>query len=61
MSCLKLASAGDDIKIWDTVDYSVVKQFNPHDQNISAIAWNGKKTTWNTESILLMAVDAFQI
>ena len=54
MSHLKLASAGDDIRIWDTGDFSIVKQFNPHDQNISAIAWNGKKTAWNSESILLL-------
>ena len=50
MSCIKLASAGDDIKIWDIGDFSLVKQFNPHEQNVSAIAWNGKKSA--CESIL---------
>lgn len=52
MSCIKLASAGDDIKIWDIGDFSLVKQFNPHEQNVGAIAWNGKKSA--CESILCL-------
>lgn len=51
MSCIKLASAGDDIKIWDIGDFSLVKQFNPHEQNVGAIAWNGKKSA--CENVLL--------
>lgn len=58
MSHLKLASAGDDIRIWDTGDFSIVKQFNPHDQNINAIAWNGKKSAWNSDNVLLCSASA---
>lgn len=35
-----LASAGDDIKVWDTGSYTVVKQFNPHAGNVSRICWS---------------------
>ncbi|KAK3585866.1 hypothetical protein CHS0354_038398 [Potamilus streckersoni] len=40
VSELKLASSGDDIKIWDCSLYSVVQEFNPHDQNVASIGWN---------------------
>lgn len=56
MSCLKLASAGDDVKIWDTGEFSLLNQFNPHEQNISAVAWDGKKSAWNSENVLLCSV-----
>ena len=37
---LFLVSAGDDIKIWDCNGFVLVKQFNPHDQNISSVCWS---------------------
>ncbi|XP_076095952.1 protein NEDD1-like [Mytilus galloprovincialis] len=58
MSALKLASCGDDIKVWDTNNFSIVRQFNPHDQNISSIAWNGKKSTWNSDNLLLCSASS---
>ena len=40
MSLGQLASAGDDIKLWDESDFSFLKQYNPHDQNIADICWS---------------------
>ncbi|ELU15027.1 hypothetical protein CAPTEDRAFT_42942, partial [Capitella teleta] len=37
---LKLASAGDDLKIWDVNGYSLVKQYNPHASSVSCVAWS---------------------
>lgn len=50
MGEVKLASAGDDIKIWDCSSYSLVKQFNPHEQNISGICWNQENTLLSSVS-----------
>ncbi|XP_061187715.1 protein NEDD1-like isoform X2 [Saccostrea echinata] len=44
MSLGQLASAGDDIKLWDEVNFSLLKQFNPHDQNIADICWSHDNT-----------------
>ena len=49
MSSCKLASAGDDIKLWDTRSFTVVKQFNPHDHNVAELCWSH-------DSILLINV-----
>lgn len=35
---LKLLSAGDDLKIWDS-DFTLTRQFNPHNQNITSACW----------------------
>ncbi|XP_060074999.1 protein NEDD1-like [Ylistrum balloti] len=41
MSGMKLASAGDDIKLWDVdSSFSLVQQFNPHDHNVSKVCWS---------------------
>lgn len=41
MADVKLASAGDDIKLWDCSSYSMIKQFNPHGkQNVSSLCWS---------------------
>ncbi|OWF54240.1 protein NEDD1-like isoform X2 [Mizuhopecten yessoensis] len=41
MSGMKLASAGDDIKLWDVdSSFSMVRQFNPHDHNVSNVCWS---------------------
>ncbi|XP_062617697.1 protein NEDD1-like [Saccostrea cucullata] len=44
MSLGQLASAGDDIKLWDEGNFSLLKQFNPHDQNIADICWSHDNT-----------------
>ncbi|XP_071961127.1 protein NEDD1-like [Antedon mediterranea] len=36
----KLATAGDDIKIWDLKSFSVTDQYNPHSSGISDICWS---------------------
>ncbi|XP_045164628.2 protein NEDD1-like [Mercenaria mercenaria] len=36
---VKLLSAGDDIKIWDSSDFTLARQLNPHDQNVSSVCW----------------------
>ncbi|KAL5013981.1 hypothetical protein ScPMuIL_008251 [Solemya velum] len=58
---MKLASAGDDIKIWDCSGFSLVKQLNPHDQNINAIQWSSDNkflasVSENAEKIALVHV-----
>ncbi|XP_013386003.1 protein NEDD1 [Lingula anatina] len=40
MGDFKLASAGDDIKIWDCNGYTLVKQYNPHPGNIGSLCWS---------------------
>ncbi|XP_050413244.1 protein NEDD1 [Patella vulgata] len=40
MSVLKLVSAGEDVKIWDSRGFGLVKTFDPHDQNVSAVCWS---------------------
>ena len=40
MAAVKLASAGDDVKLWDVRAYKCVKQYNPHNENVSAVSWN---------------------
>lgn len=37
---LRLASAGDDIKLWDCTGYTLVKKFNPHSNNVASLAWS---------------------
>ena len=37
---LQLASAGDDIKLWDCTGYTLLKKFNPHSNNVSSLAWS---------------------
>ncbi|CAH1784797.1 unnamed protein product, partial [Owenia fusiformis] len=37
---LLLASSGDCVKIWNNLGASLVKQFNPHDGNLSTVAWS---------------------
>ncbi|XP_048738693.2 protein NEDD1-like isoform X2 [Ostrea edulis] len=44
MSVGQLVSAGDDIKLWNDVDFSFLKQYNPHDQNISDVCWSHDNT-----------------
>ncbi|XP_033120347.1 protein NEDD1-like [Anneissia japonica] len=36
----KLATAGDDIKVWDLKSFSVTEQYNPHTSGISDICWS---------------------
>ncbi|XP_067860703.1 protein NEDD1 [Heptranchias perlo] len=38
---IKLASCGDDIKIWDSVSMTVVEQFNPHKKpyEVTSVSW----------------------
>ncbi|XP_072328040.1 protein NEDD1 [Scyliorhinus torazame] len=38
---IKLASCGDDIKIWDSVTMTVVEQFNPHKKpcEVTSVCW----------------------
>ncbi|XP_060699270.1 protein NEDD1 [Hemiscyllium ocellatum] len=38
---IKLASCGDDIKIWDSLSMTVVEQFNPHKKpcEITSVCW----------------------
>ncbi|XP_078091286.1 protein NEDD1 isoform X3 [Mustelus asterias] len=38
---IKLASCGDDIKIWDSVSMTVVEQFNPHKKpcEVTSVCW----------------------
>ncbi|XP_041348412.1 protein NEDD1-like isoform X2 [Gigantopelta aegis] len=40
MPSFKLASAGDDVKLWDCHTFDRLKQYNPHDQNVSALSWS---------------------
>lgn len=40
MSDLRLLSTGDDIKIWDIEDFKLLKQFNPHNQNVNCAVWS---------------------
>ena len=40
MSDLTLASAGDNIKLWDCNGFILQNQFNPHSQSISSVAWS---------------------
>lgn len=40
MSVGQIASAGDDIKLWDESNFTFLKQYNPHDQNIADICWS---------------------
>ncbi|XP_006812933.1 LOW QUALITY PROTEIN: protein NEDD1-like [Saccoglossus kowalevskii] len=40
MSEMKLVSAGDDIKIWDTSSMNIIKQFNPHSSGLSCVRWS---------------------
>ena len=34
------ASAGNDVKIWDSTDMEVVKQYNYHKSNIKDLSWS---------------------
>ena len=34
-----LGSAGDDVKLWDVREYSLVKQYNPHSGRVSSLCW----------------------
>uniref|UniRef100_UPI00398F3E26 protein NEDD1 n=1 Tax=Pristiophorus japonicus TaxID=55135 RepID=UPI00398F3E26 len=38
---IRLASCGDDIKIWDSLSMTVVEQFNPHKQpcEVTSVCW----------------------
>ncbi|KAK3102805.1 hypothetical protein FSP39_014046 [Pinctada imbricata] len=40
MSMLKLASAGDDVKLWECNDFGLVKEFFPHDDNVCGLSWS---------------------
>ncbi|KAM9313210.1 protein NEDD1 [Gastrophryne carolinensis] len=42
MDSIRLASAGDDIKIWDSSSMTVVEQFNPHSTShpVSSLCWS---------------------
>ena len=37
---ITLASAGDDIKLWNCDGFLLEKQFNPHSSNIASICWS---------------------
>lgn len=51
MTELKLASAGDDIKLWDCNGYTLVKQFNPHSNNVSSISWSHDNASLASASV----------
>ena len=34
------ASAGDDIKLWDSSKFQIVKQYNFHKGNVKDLAWS---------------------
>ncbi|NXJ81526.1 NEDD1 protein, partial [Trogon melanurus] len=36
---IRFASAGDDVKIWDSSSLTVVEQFNPHPPPITSLCW----------------------
>ncbi|XP_069140779.1 protein NEDD1-like [Argopecten irradians] len=41
MAGIRLASAGDDIKLWDVdSSYSMVQQYNPHECNVCKLCWS---------------------
>ncbi|ESO84367.1 hypothetical protein LOTGIDRAFT_236321 [Lottia gigantea] len=40
MANIKLVSAGDDIKVWDSRNFGLLKTFDPHDQNTSCVCWS---------------------
>ena len=44
MAELSLASAGDDIRLWDAAALTLKRQFNPHSASISCIAWANDNT-----------------
>lgn len=45
MAELCLASAGDDIKLWDGQDFSFIRAFNYHDGSVSSINWSADNLT----------------
>ncbi|XP_044533574.1 protein NEDD1 [Gracilinanus agilis] len=49
---IKFASAGDDIKIWDSSSMSMVEQFNPHSSSlgISSLCWSSNNNFLVTAS-----------
>jgi hypothetical protein len=40
METVKLATAGDDIRIWDANIFSLEKQLNLHKQSTLSVAWS---------------------
>jgi hypothetical protein len=40
MDTVKLATAGDDIRIWDANIFSLEKQLNLHKQSTLSVAWS---------------------
>ncbi|CAH2277600.1 NEDD1 [Pelobates cultripes] len=44
MDSIRFASAGDDVKIWDSSSLTVVEQFNPHSAShpVSSLCWSSK-------------------
>ena len=40
MADLLIASAGDDIKLWDAHGFDLVKQYNPHGGKVTSLCWS---------------------
>ncbi|XP_067914854.1 protein NEDD1 isoform X2 [Heterodontus francisci] len=47
---IKLASCGDDIKIWDSVSMTVVEQFNHHKKpcEVTSVCWTVDNILWSS-------------
>ncbi|XP_078276184.1 protein NEDD1 isoform X1 [Rhinoraja longicauda] len=50
---IRLASCGDDIKIWDSASMTIVEQFNPHKKpcEITSVCWTAdNQSLWSSSS-----------
>ena len=47
MTNLKLASAGDNVKIWDCQKFALFQQFNPHKSRVVDMCWTQDSQVFN--------------
>uniref|UniRef100_H2YEJ0 Uncharacterized protein n=1 Tax=Ciona savignyi TaxID=51511 RepID=H2YEJ0_CIOSA len=60
------ATAGDDIKIWDSTSLQIVKQYNYHKGNVKDLAWNRDNsiicsTSASGDKLLLAGIQLNQV
>lgn len=52
---IRFASSGDDIKIWDSLSFTVVEQFNPHTPShpVSSLCWASNSILYSFSCIFV--------
>lgn len=62
---LQLVSVGDDVKIWESADFVLTRQLNPHNQNVAGVCWAADNSflasvSVHTEDVVLTYMKNFE-